>query len=80
MDDGMIHGDVNEGRNTTTTASSGIVAEVPNASVAMVMTDGTTIVGETGVVAQIAIVIAAGIGVGIAIAGMTGTAGDKQSV
>jgi hypothetical protein len=80
MDDGTTHVGVNEGRNTTTTASSGIVAEVPNVSVAMVMTDDTRTAGENGVVAQFATVIAAGTGVGIAIAGMTGTVGDRPSV
>ena len=77
IDDGTIHGGVRGGRNTMTTASSGIVAGVPSANVAMAMMDGTMIGGESEAVAQIATVTAARTGVGIAIAGTIGTAGDE---
>lgn len=78
MDDGLIHVGVKGEKNTMTTASSGIVAGVPSANVAMATMDGTMIGGESEVVAQIAIVTAAGTGVGIAIAAMIETA-DVES-
>ena len=78
IDDGTIHGGVRGGRNTMTTASSGIVAGVPSANVAMAMMDGTMTAGESEVVAQIATVTAAGTGVEIAISAMTGTVGVES--
>ena len=79
MSDETTHGGVNGGRNTTMTASSGTGVEALSASVAMVTMEGT-IRGESEVAAQIAIVTAVGREVGIAIAGMIGTAGDEATI
>jgi hypothetical protein len=75
--DGTTHVGVNGGRNTTMTVSSGIVAGVPSANVAMVTMGGITIGEENEAVVQIAIVTAVGTGVGIAIVGMIGPASDE---
>ena len=53
-------------------------AELASANVAMAMMDGTMTAGESEVVAQIATVTAAGTGVEIAIAAMTGTVGVES--
>ena len=74
-DDGTTHVGVKGGRSIMTTASSGIVAGVPSANVAMAMMDGIMIGGESEAVAQIAIVTVAGTGVGIVIAGTIETVG-----